>query len=74
MLVLERMANLLDPTPSGPSAARVGLPGATHCLLQLTLPSGTCLERGLLGWAQAWLGCICRKLGPGVLGPSQWGK
>lgn len=54
MLVLERMANLLDPTPSGPNAARV--PGATHCLLQPMLLSGTCLERGLLGQAKAWLG------------------
>lgn len=59
MLIPERMANLLDPTPSGPNTAREGA-GTTLCLLQLKLPlpSGTCLERGLLGQAQAWLGCI----------------
>lgn len=52
-LVLERMASLLDPMPSGPNLARVGTALChSHCLSQPTLQAGTWLESGLLGQAQ----------------------
>lgn len=61
MLVLERMASLLDPSVPRTQPGQRGGMCRAHCLIQSMLQSWTWLVSRQLGQAQAWLECTHRK-------------